>query len=285
MSYEEIKHDVPETEVLSADDRQIAQLLRNLRTVEAPKNFGMLFKARLANAAPNSHKTSGFLPVLRFAAPLGIILLLGAVFFLNEAYTVENQSVPSVADSFKFSDPIENLSRVPTTGDDIPPAVVRNENAPIDSPDAEKIYEVVAASKNKPRLVIEKRNTTVKRNNGGSVDRTQGVKNTILPRGLNPQIVDPKEKPRGFDNAGRFTAKEVLTAIGIDAEFDGNAWKVKSVTKDSPAENSGIKAADTIEAIDDRKIDGKSVFTGSFSGKTLSVLRDSKKLEINLQDE
>ena len=273
MSYEEIKNEVLATEILSAADRKVAQLLGNLRTVEAPKNFDLRLKARIANAAANDRKPLWLSPVFRYAVPMSLVLLIGAIFFLNDTYTVDNESVPSVADVSTPSDPTGNFSQ-------IPPTVVGDKTLPVNLA-TPRIEELVAESKDKS--INEKRNTPSKRTGGGSADKAQGVKNIILPRGLNPQVA-PEEKPKGFDNAGRFTAREILSTIGIDAEFDGNAWKVKSVTKDSPAERAGIRSADIVEAVDDRVIGESTVFTGSFSGKTLKVLRDNKKLEINLQN-
>lgn len=273
MSYEELKSEDPETEVLSADDRKVAELLGNLRTVEAPKNFDLRLKARIANATATGRKSIWLSPVFRYAVPLSLVLLIGAIFFLNDAYNVDSESVPTVVDISRPSDPIENFL-------EIPPAVVRNEKAPVNLP-APRIEELAAETTDKS--TNKKRNTPSKRARGGSADKAQGVKNIILPRGLNPQI-EPEEKPKGFDNAGRFTARQILSTIGIDAEFDGNAWRVKSVTKDGPAERAGIRSADIVEAIDDRVIGEKTVFTGSFSGKILKVLRDNKKLEINLQN-
>jgi len=41
-----------------------------------------------------------------------------------------------------------------------------------------------------------------------------------------------------------------------------------------------VKTGDLIEALDDRKLEADSAFTGNFVVKTLKVLRDGKSLTI-----
>ena len=101
----------------------------------------------------------------------------------------------------------------------------------------------------------------------------------ILQRGSSVEPITANAAPK----SQQLTAREVLSTIGVEAQFEGNGWKAGSVVKDSIAARSGIQAGDLIEAIDGEPLDNKKIFTGGFNAKTVKIVRNSKNLEINLK--
>ncbi|MEO6654475.1 MAG: PDZ domain-containing protein, partial [Pyrinomonadaceae bacterium] len=88
--------------------------------------------------------------------------------------------------------------------------------------------------------------------------------------------------PKGFDRDVQIPAKDILTLIGVNAEFAGAEWKAGSVVRDSIAERSGIKKGDVIDAVNDQSLTEKTLFGNRFNIKILRVRRDGKSVLISL---
>lgn len=255
----------------SADSELVSHLLQSLRRVEAPGDFEFRVKARVANADASDYRPKAFLPFLRYAMPLGLVLFVGALYALSGLYNPDRQDVPVVAESAVSPS-------LPAAEAEPAPAVVAKTEIADELPGSPEPVNQSAPEKIAVRRVKNGQANPVKRREtqpvpvGGSVDMAvKGVPKTILPRGLDPDELE-------------VSASGFLTAIGIDAEFGQGGWKVKNVKADSPAERAGIKTGDVVEAIDDRRIDDKTVFKGNFGAKSLKVLRENKQVTLNLKN-
>src|SRR5688572_29519198 len=77
----------------SADEQQISKMLGGLKRVEAPGDFDLRVRGRIAAGKPADK--SSWLPVpVRLAVPLGLLLLVGGYFAFNSFYWTGNVSVP-----------------------------------------------------------------------------------------------------------------------------------------------------------------------------------------------
>ncbi len=83
-------------------------------------------------------------------------------------------------------------------------------------------------------------------------------------------------------NVKSLTAKDVLLQRGIEAVFENESWKVKSVMQNSPAARSGVRVGDSVEAIDGEKLTNKLVQNKTIEGKKLRITRGTEKIEISV---
>ncbi|MEO8649336.1 MAG: PDZ domain-containing protein, partial [Acidobacteriota bacterium] len=79
--------------------------------------------------------------------------------------------------------------------------------------------------------------------------------------------------------------RDVLAVLGIEAEFQGSAWVVKGLSAQSAAQRSGVKAGDIIQSVDGRRLKEDTKFSGSFSGRTLRIVREGKSMDLDLKDQ
>jgi len=280
MSYKNGKSKELENEFLNSDERKIAGMLGNLKRVGAPKDFDHRLKARIANAKPASYRPSAFFPVLRYVMPLGLLLLVGGALMWNGGINIDNDSVPSVAETIQpFVPPVEvppepnNTSPAEIGTAAIIPQVVDSSRPRIEQA---AIRNGKAFSRKIERISVTSRTTSV------DLALKQAPK-TILPRGFDPEATTINNTVPGSEIPRQFTAGEVLSTIGVESKFQNKGWKVGSVAKGSLADSSGIKPGDSIEAMDGEALGDRKVFTGGFNAKKVRVVRDSKDLEINLK--
>jgi len=281
MIHEDKKIEMAETEVLSAEERKVALLLGNLKRVGAPKNFDFRLKARIANASAADYKPNRLLPILRYAMPLTLVVLIGTFFVLNDTYSVSD--APAVTETSAALAPIK-AEDSPQTNYVKPPIEAGQPILPTVALEKKNQEFAAAGPKQKPRYFPPARIQTSQSASGGSYTRTvKGPGEIIYPRGFNPPVI-AQVKPDASEGAGKFTVPEILTMIGIDADFDTKVWKIKSVTKNGMAERAGVRAGDLLEAIDGRPVGGKANYTGSLGAKFLSVRRENKTVQIQLKE-
>lgn len=277
MKSEDLKE--VQAEAFGGEEEKISALLSSLKRVEAPGDFEFRLSARIAASTPPKPGISGFLSILRYAVPLVLVLAIGSVFLVDRMYTVDNNGVEMIAET---SEAIISSPAV------IAPNAGVSQNEPLTEPlfNASEPTFAFAPVDSRPALrrAAAKNTVSSKNSGGGSIDRALKVPGkTILPKGI---VTEPSRyisKPDGFDNGGEFSAENILLQIGIKAEFDGALWGVRSVMKNSLAERSGIQVGDQVEAIDDRQIDEKTVFTGRLNVNALRIRRSGRTLTIGLK--
>lgn len=277
MNYEDSKN---ETEILSAEDERLSEICRSLKKVDAPNNFDFKLKARIANSKAGDFQPR-FAFKFRYALPaLALILVLGLLAFNGGFFSSNNNQVVAGSETLPQNPalPQNNAVAVLPT-----PEQVSNTNAAL-----------LPANQNLPKApqneVARSESRTSKtgnirkpKNDDLMPSEDKGVKNApnILPKGFKPEVVSQNLQPNERTNP--ISVKDVLLINGINADVENGKWTVKSVTTNSIGENSGIKANDVIEAIDDQPISAETVFNKTVNGKVLTVTRDGKKSQIELR--
>jgi hypothetical protein len=109
--------------------------------------------------------------------------------------------------------------------------------------------------------------------------------NVILPPGFESATSPARGNNNSNSESGpEIPVSEILEILGVRAEIVGGAWTVRSTTKTSIAERSGLVANDVIEAINDQTLAGRTALKAGFEAKTLRVRRDGKALQIDLKN-
>ncbi len=121
------------------------------------------------------------------------------------------------------------------------------------------------------------------RSRGGSIDRTLGSANTILPPGFQSE---PQKKDIAASNAGGadIAVRDVLQMLGVSADPDADGWRVRSAAANSMAQRAGVRVGDVIEAINGTPLEPNMTFKGGISVKTLRVRRDGKQVTLYLKN-
>ncbi|HXG86070.1 MAG TPA: PDZ domain-containing protein [Pyrinomonadaceae bacterium] len=278
-------------EILSAEDEKIRGFLGNLKRVEAPKDFDFRVKARIAQ-----HSRAGFqprfLPVLRYVLPLGLILLFSAAFVFNSVYFSDTVNVPQVAEN---DSPVEikkdagtsPANRIETTDaaalpeDETTAAAVTDSNIP-KKRDEKNVPARFIAVKSVKNTKTSPKKSTSEISGGSRLSASTAPKQIITPPGINPnQTVQKSPNPA---NTKSLTAKEVLSQLGVESVFEDESWKVLSVRQNSPAERSGVKTGDAVQAIDGERLTDKPLRNKTIEGKNLTVRRGADKIEISLNN-
>ena len=283
--------DCPDCVKTSGEQTRVWQMIDGLRRVNAPKNFDFRVKARIAKSKPADFEPR-FLPALRYVLPLGLVVLILGLVVFNTTYFSGNNSlqiaevVPPMPNEKQVS-PINSFStnQIAATkpADKTPVAENANLNGEPTANNQENEFKVsmVAKSAAKPRTKATKKNAD-DIGGGSRVLSSKPPSSVKLPLGINPNR--SVETSPNAGNINPITDVQVLSFIGIETVSENGGKKVKAVQSDSLAERSGVKTGDVIEAIDGKRIGGKPVRMEIFESKKLTVVRDSKKIEIVLQN-
>ena len=280
MSQENENYRAAETEVLNADEQNVARLLLGLKRVDAPKDFDFHLKARIANASPAVLRPVRFFPVLKYGVPLALFLLIGSAFVLMNSYS--GADVPAVAVIPVTSAPqvtAETRKEItPPVRTD--PEVKPQENEKIlvatEPKNAKREFRAEQAKELLAPRVIPR--ATVNFNGGGSYDSAVNkASDTIAAPVLTNTNSNSNVAP-----AIPLQFRQMLMSIGIDAaEAGAKTWRVMKLAKDSVAERSGMLVGDVIEAIDGKPID--PLYKGTFTARSINVRRSEKVVKIDLQ--
>ena len=286
MTYEDKKNTGGETETLSSEDQNVARLLSNLNRVDVPKDFDFHLKARIANGSPVEVQPFRFFPILKYAMPLALFLLVGTAFVVNSSYSGWN--VPVVAEMPY----VATQSATQPAGAIISPRPLTAESdRPTGPPDnflaAENLQSI------KQRFPVEQPGGTKSPRSqrpvvrglrgGGSYDSAgNNAPAPILSLGFGNSNSNSIRNPGGFDAPRPLEFRQMLRSLGIEADFEQSGWRVRSVTKNGVAERSGLKSGDLMEAIDNKPI--STLYDGSFSVKSISVRRSDQVVNIDIRN-
>jgi membrane-associated protease RseP (regulator of RpoE activity) len=246
------------------EDTKVAQLLGSLPSVEPPADFDFRVKARIANGEKPAERGARLIPLVGLAAPAVLAVAVGGYWFMQEPVA------PSV-DSAKAAVTQEAPAPGPAQAFAPPQPAAAGEHASAN----------VAPARTARTGVPTQREGRESTEGGGSVDSGVSEVKPKFPRGINPNPV-VVHKPRDMQNPAGIPARDILTSLGADVEFAGNSYRVTRVREASVAERSGLKAGDVVEAINERKVERNTAFTGSVSGRSIRVNRDGRSVEINL---
>lgn len=292
MINNELTNKSEETEILTADDKKLHQLLGGLKKVNAPKNFDFQLKARIANTKPQDLRQPFLLPFLRYALPLSVIVLLAGFVFFNLSLSNGNQDVPQMADNFQplqneaappkiiVAPPIEESMTADAANTNVNSEEKRNApeivNVP-KKPAQDKLKYV--AVKNPSSNRTEKTDNNSKNNGGGSRDITSRDAKPLFEMNNN---LNPGNTKSPSISEHKLSFREVLSGIGIQVDYVENSWKILAVEENSRAMRAGLKAGDIIEAIDGKKPSSNTAFLKRFTGRMFEILRDGQPKIIDL---
>ena len=280
MSYQEIKN---EPEILSADEQKLREMCLSLKRIDVPGNFDFRLKARIAAA-----KKSDFQPrfgfAFRYALP-AFALIFAFVFFAYNSgfFASENKTVVAENSPAKINESPQTTlvpdSSAPVSDDKtINNSATANTNSAIakviENPPKKSVEMIFPTQKKK---IFEKERDSFR----GSKDF---LLTPVVPQqpNFNVNIMPPKSLNDGQNNV--IAVENMLSISGINADFENGKWKVKSVTPNSLADDSGVKQNDIIEAVDDVRLSEKTIKGDSFKVKELTITRDGERKIIKLQN-
>jgi len=255
---------------MTADDRRIAELLGGLNRVNAPSDFEFRVRAGIASQASIRSGGLRLRRVILYAAPIVLLLAIG----LPIAFYYEGRS--------------EQSTVIKTGIDRKETATVTVSETPAGGPTAAEpaVEQRTSANRSKERdSVNTSADTTAPKRNektgGGSYVAASREGRRILPRGLDPNV-RTAATPEDFSMNASIPVRDVLSTLGINAEFNGKAWTVESVTDNSTAARAGLRRGDLVLAIDDQPISKATDFKGKVSGKSIRILRAGRPASIEL---
>ena len=280
MSKQELQRGIEQAEILTGDEKKLAEMLGGLRRVEAPGDFDMHLKAKIARGRAAEPRSRGLFPALRYAAPLSAVLVLAGFVGFSGILEFDGEGVPAVAQESVVSQP-ETDERTAITE----PSVVSEQPA-AEVPAAVAVQQREVAGRARRQAIRTSGRIEVKQpepEGGSKVETLKGPVDVLLPRGFEAAVPSLPAKPDGFAQSSKVTVREVLSLIGIDAEFAGGGWKVRSAAAESVASRAGIKAGDVIESLDGAPLAENTVFTGNFTGKSMKVIRGGSPVTVELR--
>jgi len=250
------KKGMDELEIIDADHKKVSAMLSALPRAEAPANFEFRVKAGIAKGSPSQF---AFLPLLKTAAPLALILV--ALMF----------------GIFYYERPSDQINNVALSGPPAP-AAAPSEPAPAPSLPAAvipRVSEPVQAERAvvEPNRISERRRVSVPQNRsqGGSVDRIIHQANVIMPPGFESANPQNRNANTAAPSTTGTPVRDVLGMFGIDGDFGDGGWRVRSVKENSFGSRTKIAAGDVIESIDGQSV--KSETRLKSGAKTFTVRR------------
>jgi len=270
MNYENPKN---ETEILSADERNLREMCRSLKRVEAPQNFDFKLKARIANS-----KASDFQPrfAFKFRYALPVLALIFGLLAYNSGFLSSKDNQFIAGSPVAPNNPVlpqnsaVSNSSVPETKEQ------SNESLAALSPkqSVQGISDNVIVESS-PK--IEKKRELKNDNFNGSALKSVKPPVVVQPNGFEQKSI-PQNLPNS-DKTAPQTVKDILVTMGINAVFENGKWTVKSVRSNGVE----LKENDVIEALDDQPLSTETINSKTVNGKSLTVTRNGEKLIIKIR--
>lgn len=256
-----------------SDEQMIAQILGDLRRVEAPSDFEFRLKARIANAKPSESRPASLFPVLKYAVPLALLLFVTAGVILNSTYNrpVDNGAVAAI--DAPAPEPEKQVStEAEPAGNSLNSILADGRDQ--GTAERPKTPAVPGGPVRNPEVATGPRSEgpRVRIFTGGN-DRLPRVPKefTVTP---NPSLTNTNQASAKSDDV-----RQALSSIGVAVELEGGAWQVRSV---GPGRGSelGVRPGDRVEAIDGQRINADTAFRDGFRLTTMTVRRDGVELEL-----
>lgn len=287
-----------------SENFQLSQMIASLPKVQAPKDFEFGFKAKLAQSKLKK-PLSPFWQTLRYFLPLTAAALIFGFVVVNSNLFAPTPGVTQVeekkADTEQAIAP-ENIASFDEKQEATDKLVADNTEKPVEESTTEKAVKPdTTIEKNTPPEIAESKPKTFEKKDSEEEDEilTKDIrpekdspkifnKDTALtsPDVINPPGVNPDKKITTKINqtAKSFTAKEVLSQLGIETSTENGRLKVSSIRENSAGASSGVKVGDFVTAIDGQELTAKPLKNRTVQGKTLKILRDKKELNIVIRN-
>ncbi|MEO8042351.1 MAG: PDZ domain-containing protein [Acidobacteriota bacterium] len=248
----------------------VAAMLNALPRVDAPENFEFRVKARIAEG---SAPRATLIPFLKIAAPLSLVLLIGA-FVAFYGLLPKGTDVPAVIDTARN----EPASTQPPSELTVPP--VQTVPGPLIDRSPETVQDEPYVATGRPAPARRRTDSEfVKSSQGGSLDFSLNAAKPKLPPGFE-SVESRNMNSNTNSSAADVPVRNVLGILGITADFVSGGWKVRSVVENSVASRAGVQAADVVEAIDGQQMKSDSKLKGG--AKTFTIRRDGKLITLTL---
>jgi membrane-associated protease RseP (regulator of RpoE activity) len=279
-------NDCPGCKKTSSVQMRIWEMIDGLTHIDPPNDFDFRVKARIANARPSEFQpsSSSFLPVLRYVLPLGVIILFAGLFAFNTLYFSNNQTADvqqKPAAESVISNPLiaSEQQQQSFTGESIIPntSVANAQPAPV------KKQPDYLARKEPVKLPEKPFKEKLKKVSDGSRESLVTPPVSFFPEGFDPTKKIDSAAPN-IETTATMSIEEIGKVIGIEIAFENGKRRVKSVTSKSLAERSGIRVGDVIDELNGRKLSDQPLKFKSLGAKSLTVIRATERIEINLQN-
>ena len=248
-------------------EAKISRLLSALPRAEAPGDFEYRVKSGIARSRPT--RSGWFSPQLVTAA--GVVLLIvaigsGVYFYRSVPANAIDQAAATAVPAESDRAVLANVQ--PVTDRELPPQTVA-----INTPGEQSRTAPPGQRDSAQPPVTFGRTVT---------DSAAAPSTRVYPKGLERDAKVPV-RPRDFQRVRVFTAAEILEQLGAGTTISNAGVTVGSVKENSVAAKAGLKDGDVIEAIDRKPVGVKTTFPGQFSGRSITVRRDGKSVDIDLK--
>lgn len=283
MNNENLKNNLSEREVLSADEQKVCDLIGKLDRVDCPKDFNFHLKARIANSNKSEYEPSVW-QTLRYIVPVAACVLIVAFVMVQAGmFSPASQTETTIASTTNPNiqpfDERSNSSQIFTAANSSEPiiAAVPNRNS---QPGNLQNTDVSLNNSAEPKTTFPK----LSREDEPTMSKDFGVgqnRKPINPRGINPDQILPNKIE--IQNDKSVPVKDVLDIFGISTEAVSGKLRVKNVRANTLADKAGIKAGDFIESIGNTKIIQSEMTLKSDDFGKITVSRDGKIIVFNFQ--
>lgn len=290
-------------ETFRSESQQLSRIISSLPKIEAPKDFGFGFKAKLAESKLKK-PLSPLWQTLRYLLPLTAAALIFGFVIVNSSLFAPTSSPQIAEKKGDINQKVASTDKalIDETQDVSDELVSDNKDKVLEeAPTEKKEKSITTEEKKAPPEIAENTQKSFEKTDPGEDEilskeirpekkspdistRDNAVKppKIINPRGINPD--KPIVNPQMSQTAKSFTAMEILSQLGIETSNEKGRLKVNSIKQNSAGANSGVKVGDVVIAIDGQKITSKPLKNRSVQGKTLRVQRNYKELSITIKN-
>ena len=240
------------------NEEEISRVVGSLQRIDAPENFDGMVRSRIAERrTPDSALRPVLLLGLKFALPLILLLVLGAVLLLSDQSSVDRAGVPPIVNSYV----------------EVADIILLQPNEIRGADDANLRHPALPAHRKMNNVQVP----DLPESEDQAISRDDS---TVFPRGLDPRNANltNRKAPEG----GEISPESLLAMIGVQGTCSRSGCFADDVRSGSIAEKSGIRSGDLIEAIDDRAIGSNSHLRGRVTVASLRILRDGQRLTVKL---
>lgn len=214
----------------------VAEALKSLPRVDAPGDFEMRVKARIAEGKSDSKPRILGLPRFALAFTALVVVVAGVALFFT---------VRKGADEVAVTSDIERS--VPPIASDAPAAPLVN------------------GSSNRADVARAESNSLT--NTDGGVREEAAKQAETIDLGIN------SKQPVARQQGSSIGAGEMLSGLGADVSFEGGGWTVRKISSGSRAAATGFKPGDTVLAVDGITLSLETRLSSPFEGKVFLVRR------------
>ncbi|MEZ5307388.1 MAG: PDZ domain-containing protein [Pyrinomonadaceae bacterium] len=271
-----------------AEELELNELFGSLPSVEAPIGF----QSRVFSAIGQRRDEKAWFPIRTILIPVAgclVLALAGYFVFLRTPADLNQVAMADKGEGDVAVSTGSNSDRpAPTPELEIASAPEIKEREKelsaadantVKHPEAESIADAkkTAGEKGVSRKENPKEGSEIR--SIDSIDMGSEAPDVENPPGIEPgaRIERSESGPRT-----RFSATEVLLAIGVSAEWKGSGYLVKTVSENSLAARSGVKTGDLVLSIDGKAVKPGVMSVETADGKSLKIRRGGREMVLAL---